>query len=218
MIIHSFPTFNLTKVLLTAEEAGQPYQLNLLDLTQGEHKSPEHLLRHPLGKVPTVEIDGQHFFESNTICRLIAEQNNNVLYGDSPTERAAINQWVDFAALHIGRWLTVVFFETQIKALFSGGAPDQAALDEANSFLAQQLPVLENQLAKGEFIVGDKPTIADTITYAYFETVDYTGVDLSAYPNIQRWLEQIKSRPSFKNAMAKVPSGEMFPMLKKANS
>lgn len=215
MKIHSFPTFNLTKILLTAEEIGQDYTLNLLNLAEGEHKSDAHMARHPLGKVPTAEVDGQHYFESNAICRFIAESNNNKLYSDTPAGRAVINQWVDFAALHIGRWLTVIFFEKQIKALFSGQDADPAALEEAETFLSQQLPVLEAQLAKAAFITGDDITIADTVTYAYFETVEYTGFDLSAYPNIVQWIEAIKSRPAFKKAMAQVPGGEMFPMLKK---
>lgn len=216
MKIHSFPTFNLTKILLTAEEVGENYQLNLLDLMAGEHKSPAHIARHPLGKVPTVEVDGEDIFESNAICRLIAERNENKLYGDTPIERAVINQWVDFAALHIGRWLTTVFFESKIKAVLLGEAPSQEAIDEAQTFLTQQLPVLDNQLAKADFIAGNKLTIADTITFAYFETIDYTGFDLSSYPNIAKWVATIKARPAFAQAMAKVPNGEMFPMLEKA--
>lgn len=216
MKIHSFPTFNLTKILLTAEEVGASYQLNLLDLATQEHKSEEHLKRHPLGKVPTVEVDGQHFYESNAICRFIADSNNNKLYGDTPAVRAITNQWIDFSAMHIGRWLTVIFFEKQIKAAFMGGETDPAAVDEAETFLSQQLPVLEAQLAKGNFITGDDITIADIIAYAYFETVEYTGFDLSVYPNITQWIATIKARPSFEKAMAQVPGGEMFPMLKKA--
>ena len=60
MDIYSFPTFNLTKVLLTAEEAGVEYTLHLLDPMQGEHKSPEHMARHPLGKVPVIAVSYTH--------------------------------------------------------------------------------------------------------------------------------------------------------------
>ena len=41
MKIYSFPTFNLLKVLLTAEELNLDYELHLLDATKGEHKSPD---------------------------------------------------------------------------------------------------------------------------------------------------------------------------------
>ncbi len=99
MNIYSFATFNLTKLLLTAEELGIPSQLHLLDAMKGEHKTPAHLARHPMGKVPAVEINGQHYFESNSICRLMAELNGNKLYGNSPEEHAHVNEWGNLLAL-----------------------------------------------------------------------------------------------------------------------
>lgn len=210
MQIYSFPTFNLTKVLLTAQEAGEPFQLNMLDLTQGEHKSPEHLARHPLGKVPAVEIDGQHYFESNAICRFICERNDNKLYGNTLEQRALVNQWVDMATLHVGRWLTVMFYERIIKPKFFDGQPDPAAIDEAETFLAQQLPVIEQQLTSHAFIAGDDFSIADIIAFSYLSTTEITGVDLSSYPKISQWLNDIKARPSFDKAMSHLPDSDIL--------
>lgn len=211
MNIYSFATFNLTKLLLTAEELGMPYQLHLLDPMKGEHKSPEHLARHPMGKVPAVEINGQYYFESNSICRLMAELNGNKLYGNNPEERAHINEWIDMIGYHIGRWLTVYFFEELVKpVLMKINEPNAAALKEAADFLKQQLPVLEQALGKHAFITGDKITIADTIGFSMLDIAEYTSVDLSAYPHIKKWYNAIKARPSYSHAMAKMPQGKMF--------
>jgi glutathione S-transferase len=211
MNIYSFATFNLTKLLLTAEELGMTYQLHLLDPMKGEHKSPEHLARHPMGKVPAVEINGQYYFESNSICRLMAELNGNKLYGNSPEERAHINEWVDMIGYHIGRWLTVYFFEELVKpVLMKGQDSNAASLKEAAGFLQQQLPVLDQALSKHAFITGDKITIADTIGFSMLDIAEYTSVDLSAYPQIKKWYNAIKSRPSYSRAMAKMPQGKMF--------
>lgn len=211
MNIYSFATFNLTKLLLTAEELGMPYQLHLLDAMKGEHKTPEHLARHPMGKVPAVEIDGQYYFESNSICRLIAELNGNKLYGNSPEERAHINEWIDMIGYHIGRWLTVYFFEELVKpVLMKDKEPDAAALKEAADFLKQQLPVLEQALSKNAFITGEKLTIADTIGFSLLEISEHTNVDMDAYPQIKKWCNAIKARPSYSRAMAKTPQGNIF--------
>jgi glutathione S-transferase len=211
MNIYSFATFNLTKLLLTAEELGMPYQLHLLDPMKGEHKSPEHLARHPMGKVPAVEINGQYYFESNSICRLMAELNGNKLYGNNPEERAHINEWIDMIGYHIGRWLTVYFFEELVKpVLMKGQTPNETALKEAADFLKQQLPVLEQALSKHAFITGDKITIADTIGFSMLDIAEYTSADLSAYPQIKKWYSAIKSRPSYARAMAQMPQGKMF--------
>ena len=211
MNIYSFATFNLTKLLLTAEELGMPYQLHLLDPMKGEHKSPEHLARHPMGKVPAVEINGQFYFESNSICRLMAELNGNKLSGNNPEERAHIHEWIDMIGYHIGRWLTVYFFEELVKpVLMKINEPNAAALKEAADFLKQQLPVLEQALGKHAFITGDKITIADTIGFSMLDIAEYTSVDLSAYPHIKKWYNAIKARPSYGRAMAKIPQGKMF--------
>jgi len=210
MNIYSFPTFNLTKILLTAEELGMPYKLHLMDAMKGEHKKPEHLARHPMGKVPVVEINGQHYFESNSICRLMAELKGNNLYGNTPEQRAHVNEWIDMMGYHIGRWLTVYFFEELVKPGLMKAQPSETALKEAGDFLKQQLPVLEQALTKHAFIAGDAITIADTISYSLMEIADYTSVDLSIYPHIKKWCESIKARPTYARAMANLPKGKMF--------
>jgi len=115
MNIYSFPTFNLTKILLTAEELGMPYKLHLMDAMKGEHKKPEHLARHPHGQSSCCGNQWPTLFESNSICRLMAELKGNNLYGNTPEQRAHVNEWIDMMGYHIGRWLTVYFFEELVK-------------------------------------------------------------------------------------------------------
>ena len=48
----------------------QPDQINVL---AGEPHKPEHLARHPLGKVPVLDIDGIRIRETDAICRYIED-------------------------------------------------------------------------------------------------------------------------------------------------
>ena len=216
MHIYSFPTFNLTKVLLTAEEAEVPYTLHLLDLQKGEHKSPEHMARHPLGKVPAVEIEGTNYFESNAICRLIAEKYAPSLYADTPEKRAMINLWLDFMSQHIGRWIAVPMFEETLGPAFLGRQPDAAAIAEAKGYLDEQLPVLDQQLAQDGYLANGALSIADLVGCCYFETIPYCSVDLDSYPNIVRWLDTLQSRPAYARAVAGLPGGKTFGMVDQA--
>lgn len=58
MKIYGFATCNVTKVILTAQESGLPYEYVVLDPGKSEQKSPEHLQRYPMGKVPVLEREG----------------------------------------------------------------------------------------------------------------------------------------------------------------
>ena len=211
MKIYGFSTFNVTKVLFTAEELELDYDFQFINLMAGEHKTPEHLARHPLGKVPVLETDGQYLIESAAICRFLCEQNNNQLYGDTPLERASVNAWVDLMGYHIGRWMGVFFFEEVIKPFIPDSQRNQAQLDEGHGFLAEQLPFMDKTLADSEFLAGSNISLADTFAFAYCQTHEYTSVNLEQYANIHRWYQSVASRPSVARAMAHLPGNALVP-------
>ncbi|WP_346839639.1 glutathione S-transferase family protein [Microbulbifer sp. SAOS-129_SWC] len=213
MNIYSFPTYNLVKVLFTAEELGHHYQLQLLDAHAGEHKSPEHLQRHPLGKVPAVELDGNHYFESNAICRLLAERHNNQLYGDTPEARARTNQWIDMMTQHVGRHLHTLVFEEVVKPKAMGSSPNGAATEGALAFLAAQLPIIDQALSTRPFLAGDELTIADLIGFSFCQTHELTSASLDDYSATRDWYQRIKARPAFERAMEQLPGGKLFSFL-----
>ena len=215
MKIYSFPTFNLTKILYTAEELGQDYELVTLAPAKLEHKSPEHLKRHPAGKVPVLELDGQYYFESNNICRLIAELNDNRLYGDTPQKRAVVNQWIDYMGYQVNRWLMFYAWEEGVKPNYLGEQPDPAKLSEAATNLEQQLPLLEQHLSENAFFAGEDLTIADTIAFAHCQIQSFTSLDLTGYEQISRWYGAMAERPSIESALSKLPGGTVFDFLAK---
>ena len=211
MKIYSFPTFNVTKVLMTAEELNLDYEFELFDIAKGEHKSAEHLARHPLGKVPALEYDGEFYIESNSICRFLSELNGNKLYSSDPKKKAEINSWLDLMALHTGRWMGVLFFEEVIKPKLLNGEPNQAQVEEANGYLNEQLPVMEKVLSERAFLSGDSLTIADIIAFSYCNTSDYSSLNFGEFPYLAGWYKRIKERPSYKNTMKQFPGGRMVP-------
>ncbi|MEJ2680304.1 MAG: glutathione S-transferase family protein [Gammaproteobacteria bacterium] len=205
MKIFGFPTFNLTKVLLTAEEVGQAYELVLLDPLKQELKTPENLQRHPLGKMPSLEDDGQFLCESGAICRYLALKNDVSLYAGDIMARAKIDQWMDMLSHHIGRWMQVFYWQEIVRPRFFKQESDAAALEEAQRFLKDVLPVLDNQLSDHAFITGDSLSIADTFGFPYFSFLSEVSVSVAAYPNITRWVEEMAARPAYHRVLARYP-------------
>jgi len=209
--IYSFPSVNLTKVLLTAQELDVGYRLHLMEAGKGEHKTARHLARHPLGMVPAVDIDGEYFIESNAICRLLAERSGNRLYADTPEARARINQWIDLMAHHIGRHMQVFMFEERIKPEVLGRTTDDDAVAEAAEALTDELPFLESRLSRRGYLTGEEITLADIIAFSYCHIHEYTSLDFGGYPHLRDWFRRIKARPAFERAVAHTRDGNLFP-------
>jgi glutathione S-transferase len=68
-IVHSVPGSPFGRaVLAILEEKGAPYRL--APLAPGAHRSPEHLARHPFGRVPALEHGGFSLYETQASCAI----------------------------------------------------------------------------------------------------------------------------------------------------
>lgn len=197
LTIYGAPTFNATKIVLTAEELGIKYDYVHIDLRKGDQKSRAHLSRHPLGKVPAIEYNGKFLFESNNICRFLASSEDSSLYSGDAYQLATIDQWMDMMAQHTGRWLGIFYFQEYIAPRFFNSEPNQEALAEAKGFLDEQLPVIDNHLSGNQYFAGDELTIADTVACSYFYTHEMSNFDFSEYENISQWYSAIRKSAAF---------------------
>ncbi len=72
-------TYVRTVKMLLAEKGVSDFEQIPLNVLAGDPKKPEHLERHPFGKVPVVEVDGLSLLETSAITRYL----NDVLPGPS---------------------------------------------------------------------------------------------------------------------------------------
>ncbi|HEV2981527.1 MAG TPA: glutathione binding-like protein, partial [Solirubrobacteraceae bacterium] len=59
----------------------------------------------------------------------------------------------------------------------------------------QALDAMERELAKRDFLVADRYTIADIALYAYTHVAPEGGFDLSRYTAIGAWLRRVADQP-----------------------
>ena len=57
------------------------------------------------------------------------------------------------------------------------------------------LDVMEQQLARTPYLVGDSYSIADITLYAYTHVAHQGGFDLSGYPAINAWMARVAAHP-----------------------
>jgi glutathione S-transferase len=60
------------------------------------------------------------------------------------------------------------------------------------------LKALDTELAKGGFLVGTEPTVADVGVYGDVAYAGEAAIDLAPYPNVQAWMGRIEKLPGFK--------------------
>ncbi|MGI9334750.1 MAG: glutathione S-transferase family protein [Gammaproteobacteria bacterium] len=204
--IHGFNlSFNTTKVLYVAEELGIEFTYTALDPMKGEHKTPEHLKRHPMGKTPTLDHDGKYVFESSAICRYLGNVEGSALYpADDAYQRALVDQWMDFFTSHPGRWLGTLLFERVFREQFGMGEKKEDVEKEALGFLEEQMSCVNEHLASNEFLAGKALSIADPFAFAYVETSESSGFPLGDYPHVSKWYEGYETRSSVKRVQARI--------------
>lgn len=104
--------------------------------------------------------DGQLIGESAAIAAYIARAAGNTSFmGENAFEEAQVNQWTAFTTCTI-----VPAFYPMAMHIF-GWKDDKAAHDNGVKALKEACKVLNTQLDDRSWIVGDKLTLADIVTF-----------------------------------------------------
>ena len=80
-------------VRMLLRDKGVDYDQVPVNVLEGEPRQPEHLARHPFGKVPVLDIDGIRIRETSAICRYIEDtvEGPSLIPAD-PKARAKMNE------------------------------------------------------------------------------------------------------------------------------
>ena len=191
---------NPRKVLIYLKEKNiSDIEIIDLDLGKLEHKTPEYKAIAPNSRVPALQLDdGTVILETTAMCRylecLYPEPN---MFGESPIEIASIEMWY-----------SRVSFELMVPLMhgFRHTHPHMSAMENQNEEygLAQRklgIKELENYdtiIQSREFIAGDRFTYADLqmVTSLQF-LVQLNKLNIEDYGNLNEYIIQVSSRPSF---------------------
>ncbi len=161
-------------------------------------KTPQFLNQNPNGKIPLLVLDNGHTLsESNAILHYLAEDSAYL-----PTDtyvRSLVLQWQFFEQYSHEPYIAVARFINKYLGLPKDRLEDYQSKQQGGH---KALQVMEQQLAKTRFLVGDRLTVADISLYAYTHVAHEGGFNLELYPHIQRWCGQIESLPNY------IPLGE----------
>jgi len=167
-----------------------PHELVEVDLMSGAHKTPDFLKMNPFGQVPVLDDDGEYVSDSNAILVYLAKKAGRTDWlPDDLKSAAAVQRWLSVAAGEIAYGPAAARLVTVFGAKFN---PEEV-IGRAHAVLGK----LETQLSDREWLVGERPTIADVAIYSYVARAPEGNVDLSTYPAVNRLLRRIEALPGF---------------------
>ncbi len=189
-LFHS-PNTRSTGTRILLEELGVPYTLRVLNMKAGEHRQPAYLAINPMGKVPAVQHGDTVITEQVAIYTYLPDLFPEAGLApalDDP-QRGAYLRWLAFYAAS---------FEPAVVDRALQREPGSPAMSPYGDF-DTMLGTLTGQLAKGEYILGDRFSAADVLWgTALGWTTSFKIVP--ATPEISTYVQRVGSRP----AVAKV--------------
>jgi glutathione S-transferase len=193
-LYHAAPSrSSVTRWML--EEIGEPYEIKLLRLSEGDQQKPDYLAINPMGKVPALQHGDVVITESAAICTYLADA----------FPQARLN--VPIGDPHRGIYLKWLFF--------GPGCLEPAVIDRAAPRKEEPrramlgygdfdtvMNVLAKAVEKGPWLMGEQFTAADVVIGANIRW----GMIFKLLPERKEFLDysaRIAARPAAQRAEAK---------------
>ena len=176
---------------LFASLLGLDVELIDVDLMNGEHKQPDYLAKNIFGQVPVLEDGDLVINDSNGILVYLAQKydDSQRWYPQDPAVQAEIQRFLSVAAGQVAFGPAAARLVTLFGAQFN----HEDTIARAHALFA----TLDKHLEGREWLVGDQASIADVANFSYIEHSPEGGVSLEDYPNIRRWLQNVRTLDGF---------------------
>jgi glutathione S-transferase len=193
------PNPRRTRIFLA--EKGIEIPTEQVDMMAMQHRTPEYTAINPLQRMPSLVLDdGTVITESIAICRYFEMVHPDPpLFGVGPKDAAIVEMWNRRAEINFFANVAAVFRHTH-PAMKELEVPQLPAWAEANRpRVTWFLEWMDQQLARREFVAGDRFTVADITMQV---AVDFMKPARITVPegagNLKRWHAAVSARPSAK--------------------
>jgi len=190
---------NVLKIMVFLEEAELDYRITSIDISKGEHLSPEFLTVSLNAKLPAILDEapadgGAPFavFESGAILQYLAEKTGRFL-PPAGRDRSEVMQWLFWQMANLGPISGQNRHFRNYAAQLSPGFDPAYPIDRYTRETNRLYGALDRRLAGRDHIAGGY-SIADMACYPWIR-VDELGQDLADFPHLSRWFEKVGARP-----------------------
>ena len=190
---------NPRRVRIFLAEKGIEVPLMHTDIVKREQKTPEFLAKNPIGSIPVLELDdGTCISDAVASCRYFEEVHPEPpLFGRSPLEKAQIEMWLRRVELNFMVPVGMVWIHGHpLTARLIKQIPEAAEQNRKRTQMGYTL--LNEQLAKYEFVAGQDYSVVDAVLLASLDFANgLVGVPYDpSLTQLKRWHDSVSKRPS----------------------
>jgi glutathione S-transferase len=178
-----------------------PVELQTVDIFSGEHMREPYTSINPNKMIPVLEDGDFRLTESSAILKYLADRFDLPSYPKDLKRRARVNEVMDWFNSNLYRDYGYGLIYPQIFP--SHKRPSEEAhsatiawgKDKAKGWLQ----ILNDHIIgpNKSYLCGEEITIADYFGASIIQVGEVIRCQFSGYPNVARWLERMKSRPSY---------------------
>lgn len=201
--LYTWSTPNGRKVSIMLEECALPYRVHPIDIGKGDQFKPDFVAIDPNSKIPAIVDqegpEGKPFplFESGAILMYLAWRTGR-FFPARATDQFQTIQWLMFQMGGVGP-----FFGQVHHFLRAAPEPVPYAIERYTKETRRLYGVMDRHLEHQEYLANDY-SIADIATYPWVARHEWHKVELTDFPAVKRWFDQISARTPVQAGM-KVP-------------
>ncbi len=167
-----------------------------------QRKAPYRTEVNEMGEVPVLVHGKKRLTQSGVILTYLARKSGKFLPQGEDEELESL-RWIIFDNQKVNGFLGPFRFLKN----FAPKPGDPAVMAFMKARIDASLAIVNNRLTGRQFLVSDKPTIADISMTAYFYyPPEEFGFDIAKeHPAIAAWLERMKALPGWKHPYDLMP-------------
>ena len=190
---------NSYKPALYLELVQADWTPRFVDFFNGETRTPAYRAINVMGEVPVLEHKGQTLSQSGVVLDYLIEQFGQFGWKND-AERREILRWLMWDNHKLTSYTATYRF---MRVLMPN--PNPVVVEEFRKRAESSWKILDTHLAGRSHVVGERLTVADISICGYLFFEDELDVDWKQYPNIDAWLQRIRSEPRWKHPYDLLP-------------
>jgi glutathione S-transferase len=186
---------------IALEEAGAPYEAVLVNFSFQSQRSVEYLAVNPKGRVPALVTETGTLTETPALLYFVAQRFPNAKLAPfaDPFALAQVQEFNSYLC-------STVHVAHAHRMRGTRWADDNAAIEamkrKVPSNVTECFGLIENNLLKGPWVMGDHYTICDPYLFTIASWIEGDGVDTTKVPRVMAHRRRMLARPAVQKAVA----------------